>query len=258
MRVCMRGTLALCLPYVCWPGANLSLDEIMSIGLTMVSAGLDTVPGNIIMGLASLSSPDGLRIQTKAYSEIRKVYPDIHAAWHQCLKEEKIPYITALVKEVLRFWSTIPISLPRVSIKDIHYKGAVIPAGTTFYMNAYAGHYDEDHFKDPFTFLPERYLDVPEGSGTPHYAYGAGSRMCAGSHLANRELYAAYVRLISAFEITEAERVEDRPILDALKANSLPTSLTMDPKPFKVKFRPRDRGLLERWLRESEEATKDL
>jgi phenylacetate 2-hydroxylase len=107
--------------------------EIDSIGLTMVSAGIDTIPGNLIMGIAYLSSPHGQEIQKRAYDEILKVYP--HGdAWEKCLLEEKVPYVTALVKEVLRYWSVIPISLPRVSTKDIPWKEAIIPAGTTFFM----------------------------------------------------------------------------------------------------------------------------
>jgi phenylacetate 2-hydroxylase len=108
-------------------------DEIKSICLTMVSAGLDTVPGNLIMGIAYLSSAHGQEIQKTAYDEIMKVYPD-GDAWEKCLTEEKVPYVTALVKEILRFFTVIPICLPRTSIKDIEYKGAVIPAGSTFYM----------------------------------------------------------------------------------------------------------------------------
>jgi phenylacetate 2-hydroxylase len=99
----------------------------------MVSAGLDTIPGNLIMGIAYLSSPHGQEIQKRAYEEIMKVYPDGNA-WTQCLVEEKVPYVTAFVREVLRFFTVIPISLPRTSIKDITYGDAVIPAGTTFYM----------------------------------------------------------------------------------------------------------------------------
>jgi phenylacetate 2-hydroxylase len=99
----------------------------------MVSAGLDTVPGNLIMGIAYLSSARGQEIQKRAYDEIMKVYPD-GDAWTKCLVEEKVPYVTALVREVLRFFTVIPVCLPRVSIKDIKYENAVIPAGTTFYM----------------------------------------------------------------------------------------------------------------------------
>lgn len=239
------------------PEAKLNENEIKSICLTMVSAGLDTVPGNLIMGIAYLSSAHGQEIQQRAYDEIMKVYPD-GDAWAKCLVEEKVPYVTALVREVLRFFTVIPICLPRVSIKDIKYENAVIPAGTTFYMNAWAADYDESHFKDPGTFSVERYLENPEGSGTPHYAYGAGSRMCAGSHLANRELYTAFIRLITAFYIEPPKDSRDMPILDALECNAVPTSLTTDPKPFKCGFRVRDLRKLEQWMNESEERTRDL
>jgi phenylacetate 2-hydroxylase len=99
----------------------------------MVSAGLDTVPGNLIMGIAYLSGPHGQTIQQRAYDEIMRVYP-AGDAWTKCLEEEKVAYVTALVKEVLRYWTVIPICLPRVSTKDIEWEGAVIPAGTTFFM----------------------------------------------------------------------------------------------------------------------------
>lgn len=221
----------------------------------MVSAGLDTVPGNLIMGIAYLASPQGQAIQARAYKEIMKVYPN-NDAWTRCLSEEKIPYITALYKEILRYFTVIPICLPRVSIKPIEWNGAVVPAGTTFYMNAYAADYDPTHFKDPEKFDPERYLESTDG--TPHYGYGAGSRMCVGSHLGNRELYTAFVRLLSAFEFTPPRDPRDMPVLDCLEANAIPTSLTMEPKYFKVGFKPRDRATLDRWIRESEERTKDL
>lgn len=147
----------------------------------MVSAGLDTVPGNLVMGVAYLSSPHGQEIQKRALQEIQQQYPN-NDAWERCLFEVKVTYITAMVKEILRFWSVIPICLPRINVKPIKWGDAVIPAGTSFYMNAYAAHYDEAHFKSPFEFNPERYLaddsvdDAAASRGTPHYGYGAGSR----------------------------------------------------------------------------------
>ena len=112
---------------------NLPSAEIKSICLTMVSAGLDTVPGNLVMGIAYLSSHHGQEIQERALRAIKEVYPN-GEAWERCLVEEKVPYVTALVKETLRFWTVIPICLPRTNIEDIPYNGTVIPAGTTFFM----------------------------------------------------------------------------------------------------------------------------
>ncbi|KFH45040.1 Phenylacetate 2-hydroxylase-like protein [Hapsidospora chrysogenum ATCC 11550] len=238
------------------PEAKLNEAEIKSICLTMVSAGLDTVPGNLVMGIAYLSSHHGQEIQERALRAIKEVYPN-GEAWERCLVEEKVPYVTALVKETLRFWTVIPICLPRTNIKDIPYNGTVIPAGTTFFMNAYAADYDDSRYRQPYDFLPERFLEDTE-SGTPHYAYGAGSRMCAGSHLANRELYTAYIRLITAFEILPPKDPSDKPILDAIECSANPTSLTTDPKPFKVGLKIRPEARLDEWIAASEERTRDL
>lgn len=235
----------------------------MSIGLSMVSAGLDTVPGNLIMCIAYLASECGQDIQAHALHEINKQYPN-NDAWERCLHEEKVGYITALVKETLRFWSVIPICLPRTSIKDIKWGDAVIPAGTSFYMNAWGAHYDESHFKSPYEFNPDRYVtdnsidDASATRGTPHYGYGAGSRMCIGVHLANRELYTAFLRMIIAFEILPPRKAEDKPVLDAFGCNKLPNGLTMDPKPFKIGLKVRDQAVLDKWIAESEERTKHL
>ena len=100
------------------PEAKLSHAEVMSIGLSMVSAGLDTVPGNLIMCIAYLSSDHGQEIQKRALEEINERYPN-NDSWERCLHEDKCEYVTALVKETLRFWSVIPICLPRVNTKDI-------------------------------------------------------------------------------------------------------------------------------------------
>jgi cytochrome P450 len=99
----------------------------------MVSAGLDTVPGNLTMGVGFLSTKQGQAVQSKALCAIEEAYPN-GDAWEKCLAEEKVPYITALVKETLRFWTVIPMCLPRTSIKDIPWNDAVVPAGTTFFM----------------------------------------------------------------------------------------------------------------------------
>ncbi|KAF4121479.1 phenylacetate 2-hydroxylase [Geosmithia morbida] len=238
------------------PDAKLNDAEIKSICLTMVSAGLDTVPGNLVMGLAYLSTKEGQEVQARALREINDVYPD-GDAWERCLEEEKVPYVTAFVKETLRYWTVIPICLPRANIRDIPYGDAVIPAGTTFLMNAYAADHDDERFRDPHRMIPERFLNDTE-TGTPHYSYGAGSRMCAGSHLANRELFTAFVRLITAFHILPARDPADAPIMDPIECSANPTSLTTDPKPFKIGLRARDETLLRRWIWDSEERTRDL
>ena len=126
-------------------------------------------------------------------------------------------------------------------------------------QNMWAANHDPEHFKSPMEFIPERFMGISDaGQGTQHYGYGAGTRMCAGVHLANRELYAIFTRLILAFDIREATSPADRPILDTIECNSVPTSMVTQPKPFKVRFVPRDQKKLEAWISSSVRKTAYL
>lgn len=123
----------------------------------------------------------------------------------------------------------------------------------------WAANHDLDHFHRPMDFIPDRFLGVDEvGSGTQHFSYGAGSRMCAGAHLANRELYAIFCRLILSFEIRETNDVRMRPDLDPIECNAVPTGMITQPKPFKIRFIPRNEKQLEEWIAGSFEKTKHL
>jgi phenylacetate 2-hydroxylase len=227
------------------PLTKLNEVEVKSICLSMVSGGIESTSANIIFGIGYLSSPHGQKIQERAYTEIQSVYPD-GDAWDKCLIEEEVPYVTALYKEILRYYTISPMSLPRRSVEDIEYNGSIIPAGTSFYMNAFAGNYDEDHFEDPYTFNPERFLD--NATSMPHCAYGAGSRICPGAHLANRQLYSFFMRLISAFRILPPLNKEHEMILDAMEANGCTAGLIAEPKPFKCRFEIRNKKGLDCWL----------
>lgn len=99
----------------------------------MVAAGLDTLPGNINMTIAYLSSEHGQEIQKRLYEEILKAYPN-EDPWHACLYEERSEYVKSFIKESLRYWSTLNLSFHRESVKDVEYKGSVIPAGTPFLL----------------------------------------------------------------------------------------------------------------------------
>lgn len=110
-------------------------------------------------------------------------------------------------------------------------------------------------------FVPERFIGVYDGSssgGTQHFAYGAGTRNCAGAHLANRELYAIFSRLILAYHIKPTTDPKMYPELDTIECNSVPTSMVTQPKPFKVYLEPRNRTHLEKWIGDSVERTATI
>lgn len=117
------------------PDIRLNLEETTSINLTMISGGLDTVTTAVAWLIAVLAKrPD---IQEKAHAAIREAYP-LNNILCDANDDQKLPYIVALVREGLRMYTILRLNLPRTSIKDIVYDGVTIPAGTTFFLNAYA------------------------------------------------------------------------------------------------------------------------
>lgn len=119
---------------------------------------------------------------------------------------------------------------------------------------------DPDVWTDPTTFRPERWLEQPDA---PLFTYGLGYRMCAGSLLANRELYLIFLRTLNSFEIlpqpvtfsSSSEKSSNNVVLDPhghpvpwakdvdihpVSGSADPTSLVTMSRHFKVVFKPRD------------------
>lgn len=64
--------------------------------------------------------------------------------------------------------------------------------------------------------------------------------MCAGSLLANRELYLVFMRLLNSFEILPDSEVD----VDPVRGSADPTSLVTMSRAYKVKLVPRDEAAL--------------
>ena len=72
--------------------------------------------------------------------------------------KERLPYIDALVKEVLRWNPPLPISLPNRAMQDDVYRGRLIPEGAIVIQNVWAICRDRSIYPDPETFNPDRFL----------------------------------------------------------------------------------------------------
>ena len=64
--------------------------------------------------------------------------------------------------------------------------------------------------------------------------------MCAGSLLANRELYLMFLRMLNSFEILQDSEVEPHPVLGSVD----PTSLVTISRQYKVILKPRSKAAL--------------
>lgn len=225
--------------------AKLNAEELTSISLTMLSGGLDTLTTLVAWSMALLAERP--EIQEKAQKEIRAVYSSDQILC-DANDDQSIPYIVALVRELLRVYTVLRLALPRATIRDIVYNGHTIPSGSVIFLNAWACNMDPEVWSDPEVFRPERWLEVPDA---PLFTYGLGYRMCAGSLLANREMYTIYLRLLSAFEIKDVQAA-DGGVMNThpVKGVEDQTQLVSVPKRYTVRLVPRDEAGLRKALDE--------
>ncbi|KAJ0312229.1 hypothetical protein COL516b_001301 [Colletotrichum fioriniae] len=160
---------------------------------------------------------------------------------------DSMPYIRACIKESLRWMPTAILGLPHAVIQDDEYMGYKIPKGAGVMLNVWAINMDENRFENPRAFEPSRYEGDEQNSfesamnGDPskrdHYVFGAGRRLCQGTHIADRSLFLSISRLLWAFNLekaVDAEGVEITP-----DADDLTDGFLVQPKPFPAKITPR-------------------
>jgi cytochrome P450 len=98
---------------------------------------------------------------------------------------EKLPYMTAVIKEGLRLSHGVSARIARCPAdRDLHYKHIVIPRGTPVSMSNQDVHLDPDTFPEPTSFRPERWLsgtsEVEDHLSRYLVAFSKGTRQCLG------------------------------------------------------------------------------
>ncbi|KAJ7625702.1 cytochrome P450 [Roridomyces roridus] len=154
---------------------------------------------------------------------------------------DSLPYVSALVEEVLR-WNTVgPLAVPHLLTVEDEYKGYRIPAGSVVIGNAWGLLHDETVYPDPHAFKPERFL-LPNGQPdpsvrNPEVAFGFGRRyQCPGRHMATSTIWITVASMLAAFDIKKAVDVDGRVIEPMYEYAS---SMVCEPLPFKCAITPR-------------------
>ncbi|KAJ5895503.1 hypothetical protein N7495_007194 [Penicillium taxi] len=213
---------------------GLSNNELLSISLSMM-AGADSIQPAI--GWAFLLLAHRKDIQKRAFEEFQSVVKDDYS-----LHETKdVEYILSVVKETLRFYSPVPLSMPRESTAPLHYKDTIIPKGTMVFLNAWACNHDPALFPEPWQFLPERWQNSGLEKHAHQFAFGYGSRMCIATHLATRLIYTVIYHTIANFEIHPAlNATADE--WDSVQGLKDPNALSSSPRASKARFTERRRS----------------
>ena len=125
----------------------------------------------------------------------------------------RLPYVRAIIKEILRWRPVLPFGVPHVATDEDWYEGMYIPKGTICIANIWHCNRDRVVFGDDADeFRPERHLDengelIPfETNQAEHVTFGFGRRICVGKDLATESLFIDTVRILWA---TKLERTRD-------------------------------------------------
>lgn len=93
---------------------------------------------------------------------------------------DSLPYMTAVIKESVRWRPLLRIGLGHALIKDDEYEGYRFSAGTVFTWNAWAICMNPEEYEDPEAFKPERFLnDDLDNVLKGHHGFGPGEEFAS-------------------------------------------------------------------------------
>ncbi|KAF5192794.1 Cytochrome p450 [Thalictrum thalictroides] len=169
--------------------------------LTMIAAGTDTTMVTLIWALSLLVNNQ--HTLKKAQAEI-----DMYVGKDKYVEDSdiaKLVYLKAIVKETLRLYPAVPLSVPHEAMEDCTVSGYHVPAGTRLIANLYKIQRDPRIWSNPCEFQPERFLtthanvDV-RGQHFELIPFGSGRRSCPGTSFALQTVYLSLARLLQGFE----------------------------------------------------------
>ncbi|KAF8917343.1 cytochrome P450 [Mucidula mucida] len=187
--------------------------HIQSAAGSMYMAGVDTTLGSV--GFFLLAMAQFPKAQATAQAEIDAVLgpgrlPDFGDM-------DSLPYVTALVREVLRYYVAAPIAIPHTATKDDVYRGYFIPKGAFIMSNLWAIAHDAAVFPEPFSFKPERYLG-PDGKLDPSakdpsdIVFGIGRRVCPGRTMGYYNVWIFVASILTAFNVRPGPRFDSEKV----------------------------------------------
>ncbi|THU84092.1 cytochrome P450 [Dendrothele bispora CBS 962.96] len=176
------------------------------------------------------------QVQARAHEELDRVVG--HSRLPSFADIKHLPYIQALVKEVLRWKPAAPIGVPHVPIQDDYYEGYLIRKGTICIPCIWSINRDPEAYgSDADEFHPERHLDengcLKDEENEGHVTYGFGQRICVGRHFANNELFIQIAMILWAMQLEPVKDKDGNLMKPDVDAESL-HGFFLRPPPFQI------------------------
>ncbi|KAJ7598538.1 cytochrome P450 [Mycena floridula] len=146
-----------------------------------------------------------------------------------------LPYVSAILKEVLRWRVPLPLGVPHQNRQGFELQGYWIPAGTILVPNIWAISRDPSRNESPLAFNPDRHLQGDKDDPTA-YAFGFGPRVCVGKNFALNQSFIFMSTMLWAFRFEKALDANNEEILPSMEYT---TGFVSQPLPFACKIVPR-------------------
>ncbi|KAJ3523342.1 hypothetical protein NMY22_g11479 [Coprinellus aureogranulatus] len=206
---------------------------------TIYVAGSDTTVSSIAtFFLAMAQNPD---IQAKGHAAVDKIIAE-QGRLPGFSDHKQLPYIEAIVREVLRWRPVAPIAVPHAVTQDDVYESYHIPRGAMVIPNVYAIAHDpliygpNTHLFDPSRFLNPSQTEIREDAPTGYEAFGYGRRICPGLHIAVESIWLVVASVLSVFHISSAG-VDGKS--EETGFGKYTSGLLIHPLPFEARIVPR-------------------
>ncbi|KAF5019368.1 hypothetical protein F66182_8618 [Fusarium sp. NRRL 66182] len=194
-------------------------------------AGADTTVSSVACFFLAMSlHPE---VQKKAQEEIDRVVgrDRIPASSDR----QRLPYIEAVVKEVLRWHPVAPMGLPHSGTADDICEGYFIPKEAMVLANIWHFTHDPEVYQEPMRFNPERFLPADGRQSQPdpyRYVFGFGRRICPGRVLADNAMYLTIAQTLAVFSISkdEAEAAEEIRFTPGIVSHPAPFNAVIKPR----------------------------
>ncbi|MFI6004237.1 cytochrome P450 [Streptomyces sp. NPDC051366] len=149
---------------------DLTMGELLTLGLTLLMAGYETTVGQIGLSVLSLLSAPA------ALGELRR-NPQL---------------LSPMVEDMLRLTPATPLSFPRVAVEPVRLGSVTVEAGEAVMVSLLHGNRDEEVFAEP-----ERL--EPAGHAAVHLTFGHGVHRCLGAPLARLQVRIVLEQLLRRF-----------------------------------------------------------
>ncbi|KAG1745097.1 cytochrome P450 [Suillus paluster] len=211
---------------------NADEDTMKAVALMGYIGGIDTTTSALQTFLmAMVLYPD---IQARAREELNQVVSHDKIP---CIDDKaSLPYLDAILREVLRWFPPVPLGMAHATTSDDIYGGYFIPKGAVVMVNQWALSRDENTFPDASRFDPNRHLTADgqlKDHFVNHFAFGNGRRVCPGRWFAENSLWTACATILSVLRVDYAkdsngEKIDIKP--------ETTTGMQVRPKPFRCSF----------------------